>query len=330
MSDALIPLEQAVAACSALHGRLGETVVHDNMVRVESKLDMLALSSSADVPGALLRMMIVSTSDESPAPRDLRAAAHALHAFRHGLAAVRVGGCAALTIELLDEMHRLLRSGSLPGGTQSGFLDAAPLSGAATAAALQELERFLTDPPLMPLAIRSALVVAWIELLAPFDAASGHIARLLVPLMAIAEGQPPLFLTRSLATCIPSYEAKLAALRIDHHWEDWICFFLPHLTRASRAIAARLDRTAALRLSREAELVSLRSDSTARRLADLAFGMPVLTVSSAQEMLGVSFQTANAAAATLVRLGILAPHSNIRRNRIFIFAEMLTMLAASA
>ena len=62
---------------------------------------------------------------------------------------------------------------------------------------------------------------------------------------------------------------------------------------------------------------------------ELAFGFPVLTVGAAQEMLQVSFQTANAAVATLVRLAILAPHSNIRRNRVFIFRETLSMLATA-
>jgi Fic family protein len=101
------------------------------------------------------------------------------------------------------------------------------------------------------------------------------------------------------------------------------------MTDAADAASARLERTERLRLHREAEMVSLRSDSTARRLTGLAFGFPVLTVGAAQEMLDVSFQTANAAVATLVRLGILAPHSNIRRNRVFIFGEMLSMLTGA-
>ncbi len=331
LSAALMPLEQAIDASSALHARLGSVPFHDNMIRVESKLDALALDGAGPVHGALLRLMIIDAAGERSAPRDLRAAVNALEAFRHGLAVVQARGRAGLDAALLGEMHWLLRNGAPaepgPGSPRGEPLRLRlPVEGEA-GAAMRDLEQFLIEPPSLPLVIRLALVTARLELLAPFGEASAPLARLLMPLMAVADGRPPLFLAQTLAARRQACDAALDELQRDGRWEGWICFFLSCLTGAANAASARLQRAERLRLDREADIVALRSDSTARRLAELAFGFPVLTVGAAQEMLDVSFQTANAAVATLVRLGILAPHSNIRRNRVFIFRETLSMLA---
>lgn len=341
LSAALIPLERAIGACSALQSRLGSIPFQDNMIRVESKLDALAMGSLDGVPGALLRLMIVEASQERPAPRDLRTVTNVLDAFRHGLAVVQARGRAGLTLSLLGDMHQLLRTGSPatakpanPAGTVVLGAQDAPSSGLPAfdpelGGAMQDLERFMTDPPPLPLAVRMALAMARLELLEPFNGASAILARLLMPLMAVADGLAPVFLAQTLASRRGAHDVALADLARDKRWEDWICFFLSCMTDAADAASARLERTERLRLHREAEMVSLRSDSTARRLIELAFGFPVLTVGAAQEMLEVSFQTANAAVATLVRLGILAPHSNIRRNRVFIFGETLSMLTGA-
>ena len=335
LSAALVPLEQAIQASTLLQARLGNVCFRDNMIRVESRRDALALDgrdagTGADpgpAPGDLLRLMIVEALQERPAPRDLRTATHALEAFRHGLAVVRAEGAAGLTIDLLVEMHRRLVDGGLPATASATVLPhdrpqrALPSFEGELGVAMRDLERFLTDPPALPLAVRLALATARIELLAPFGEASVPLARLLMPLMAAADGRPPLFLAQTLAAHRGACDAALADLRRDGRWEGWVCVFLACLTEAANAASARLERAERLRLDREAEIVSLRSDSTARRLTELAFGFPVITVGGAQEMLDVSFQTANAAVATLVQLGILMPRSNIRRNRVFIFRE---------
>lgn len=353
LSSALLPLERALDACSALRSRLGNVPFQNNMIRVESKLDALALDGGADRGAdrsdALLRLMLAQAAGERPAPRELRLAAHALEAFRHGLAAVRAGGRAALTMSLLGELARLGRGtqpafgpvavlpAPAPAGAHPGTQPGARIALAyplatpddALTQATQDLERFLTDPPPLPLPVRMAMVAARIELLAPFEEASPQLARLLMPLMAAADGRPPLFIAQVLAARRDAHQAALAEFEAGQDWEVWINRYLGWLADAADAAAIRLERAERLRLDREAGMDSLRSDSTARRLAELAFGMPVLTVCDAQEMLEVSFQTANAAVATLVRLGILAPHSNIRRNRIFIFGQTLDMLAES-
>ena len=355
LSTGLLPLEQAIEACSALRVTLRTVPYRDSLMRAESRLDALALAfplaprsrpprapaSGAMVSDDLLRLLVLEASEDRAAPRSLRPSVNVVAAFEHGLALARAGGTGALTAGLLRELHRLLFVGLSASVGASPVYPVADLQesgwpGSSQAAShgevgagLQDLERFLVDPPGLPLPLRLALVTAQIECAAPFDHGNRQLAWLLLPLMMAAEGRPPVFVGQTLAAARDQYEAALDALRATGDWEAWTGFFLQRLEQAAKAATARLDRTEALQRGRAADLFSLRSDSTARRLAELALGVPVLTVGAAQSMLGVSFQTANAAVATLQRLGIVTPHSNNRRNRIFIVGGTLATLTDS-
>lgn len=325
LSRALLSMEQAIGAYSALQTRLRAVSFRDNMIRTESRMDALWLASTVGVEDSLLRLLILDSTGERPPPRELRGAINAIDALEHGLASVRAHGRAGLTLTLLTELQRRLSCGAA-SATIPSALRRDPVA-AGTLAGAHDLELFLTDPPPLPLPVRLALVAARLEMLTPFEKAGGRLGWLLLPLMAVADGLAPLFMARTLRAAQEQYDAALHRLQLDGSWEDWICFFLHQMTAAAAAAASRLERTERLRAAHETELVSLRSDSTARRLSDLAMGVPALTVGSAQELLDVSFQTANSAVATLVRLGLLAPHSSNRRNRVFILSGTLATLA---
>lgn len=332
LSDALLPLEQAVEIVSALQTRLRTVAFHENMLAIGARLDVLALTGSPRSYDAMLRLMVAEASDERPVPRDLQRALHALGAVRHGIRMARAGGHAGLTSRLLGDMQRLLL-----GGVAGNQLDGLPVDAAslphhpsAGRPEMQDLERFLTEPPALPLPVRLALVTAWIMLVNPFEEDSLSVALLLLPAVVAADGRLPLFGGAALIGDRDAFDAALQELRSTGGWERWICFFLSRLAEAAATALGQLDMAERSSIERDAAMVSLRSDSTARRLAQLMLGAPVLTVGSAQDMLGVSFQTANAAVATLVRLGILMPHSSNRRNRVFIVNPALTCAPAAS
>jgi hypothetical protein len=308
LSSALVPFEQAVVEWAALTASFAAKKFHGNLVGNESKIDALSLAGLDATPGSLLRLLLAEAVDDHPYPRELRKTFQALETCRHGLDHVRAGGRASLTLDLLSEL-----------GVRLGGHAAAILSG--------DLHDGLADPPSMPLLLRVALLVARIEIALPFGPASHQVALLLLPLAAIAEARQALFLGHAVATRKPDYDRALARLRADGAVEDWVTFYFDLVASAARETSVRLDVTEGVRLSLADELEALRSHSTGHRLADLAIAMPVMTVGTAQRELGVSFQTANAAIATLVRLGMLLPHSNVRRNRIFIVSRMLSIMA---
>ncbi|MCQ8242126.1 Fic family protein [Rhizosaccharibacter radicis] len=342
LAEGLLELENAAAAKGSLRALWRGAPFRDNLTHVESRVEAATLGLAASARSDLLKLLIFETSDDRTAPerhgpgRDIRSAVNCAAAFDHGLAQVRLHGRAAFTLGLLAEMHRLLCDGltvpCVPGEFRSR---PAPQRGTSRVLApapdhlpeaLADLEGFLRDPPPMPLALRLALVCGQIEAMMPFDYGSGLMAWLLLPLVALAEGHPPVFLASVLQRRRVQYDESLQELLRTGRWDGWISFFLPAIAVAATGASARIERVGDLRGEWNRKLAALRSDSTARRLADLAIGQPVLTVNAAQDMLGVSFQTANAAVAALVRLGIVAAYANMRRNRIFVVRETLSML----
>lgn len=325
LSYALLPLESTVDAICRLQTRGRAASFGDCLIRAESRFDALALEIPGSGPDDLLRLLVLEASEERPAPQAMRQAANAAEALDHGLVRVHANGASALTIGLLHDMHHLFCAGlydpAISDETGQATLAADPM--------LRDLESFLVDSPALPLPVRIAIAVALVECVLPFGPGNRQLAWLLPPMMMAAEGRLPLFLGQTLAAVLANYETALVELRVSHDWEAWICFFLNKMTNAADVSIDRLERLANLQQAREAELLSLRSDSTARRLAELALGVPVLTVGTAQTMLGVSFQTANAAVATLQRLGILTPYSSNRRNRVFIVGGTLALIAGT-
>jgi hypothetical protein len=69
-----------------------------------------------------------------------------------------------------------------------------------------------------------------------------------------------------------------------------------------------------------------RKHAVVWRLADLLLGQPVVTVNALVERLNVTFQSANAAVAVLVEMGILRPQGRQRRHRAFQAHEVLNIL----
>jgi hypothetical protein len=335
LSDGLLAFERAVDGWALLRAGLQAASFPDDMAGLESCREALSLGGTAPTPADLLQLLTTVATEDRPPPRELRAAFQRLEAIRSGLHAARLAGRPALNAELLFEISaklggRGLAGRDLPRAQQAG----------------EAIDRLLAETLQLPLLVRAAMLTARIEIAAPFGAASPMLARLALPLLAAAEGRPPLFLSDSLLPRQNHYDQALAALAPprapngathgapngatlgEPHgtWEGWIAFHASLVADAAEAALRRLREAERLRGALARELETLRSHSNAHRLADLAVTMPVMTVGMAQQSLGVSFQTANAAIAALVKLGVLRPQSSVRRNRMF----MLAGLAATA
>lgn len=327
LSHGLLAFERAVDGWAMLRAGLQAASFPDDMAGLESCREALSLGGTAPTQADLLRLLTTAATEDRPPPRELRPAFQRLEAIRSGLQAARLGGKSALSAELLFEISaklggRGLIGRDLPRAQQAG----------------DAIDRQLAETQRLPFLVRAAMLTARIEIAAPFGVASAMLARLALPLLAAAEGRPPLFLADSLLPHHAKYDQALAALAppaaahgaahgtAPGTWEGWIAFYAALVADAADAALLRLREAERLRGALAQELETLRSHSNAHRLADLAVTMPVMTVGMAQQSLGVSFQTANAAIAALVKLGVLRPQSSVRRNRMF----MLAGLAAPA
>ncbi len=328
LSDGLLAFERAVDGWALLRAGLQAASFPDDMAGLESCREALSLGGATPTPADLLRLLTTVATEDRPPPRELRAAFQRLEAIRSGLQAARLTGKPAVNAELLFEISAKLGGRGLAGRD----LQRAQQAG-------ETIDRLLAETLTLPLLVRAAMLTASIEIAAPFGVASPMLARLALPLLAAAEGRPPLFLSDSLLPRQDQYDQALAALappRTTHGathgathgtWEGWIAFHASLVADAAEAALRRLREAERLRSALARELETLRSHSNAHRLADLAVTMPVMTVGMAQQSLGVSFQTANAAIAALVKLGVLRPQSSVRRNRMFVLAGLAAAAA---
>lgn len=282
-----------------------------------------------------------SGADAHAAVRQVRSYSLALE---RALDTVRTGGVQALTLALIQSLHRDLMTQDpnypeTPGEFRTrvvwigGLVDIAystynPCPPADIPSCMEEHVQFLHGDGMeqfLPLPIRMALAHAHFEAIHPFRDGNGRVGRLLLPLMMVAEGHQPLFLAPYLEAHRSDYYETLreAQQRLN---------FTPLANLLSRSITASVDEVKAT-YDALAELPGrwqtrgrLRSGSTALRSLDVLPSWPVVTVGRLAELLGVSFQAANEAVKRLVDLQILRERSGYQHNRLFVAPDVLRVL----
>lgn len=178
---------------------------------------------------------------------------------------------------------------------------------------------------LQSLITRLAIGHAHFEAVHPFRDGNGRVGRLLLPLMMVAEGYLPLYLSPYIEAHGRDYHEALAAAQQRLEWHQVVGFI-------SDAIIATVGE---LLVTRNA-LVSLnrvwrarrkfRHGSAALRALDVLPHYPVLTVNRLAEILGVTFPAASGAIEQLGEAGVLRERTGYARNRVFTAPEALSII----
>jgi Fic family protein len=111
-------------------------------------------------------------------------------------------------------------------------------------------------------------------------------------------------------------------------WAPWVRFLAEGVQVAARETIQTAERLTAL-LDQWKTLVrtsNVRSDALPHRLPEYLIAHPVVTVRSIQEAFNTSFPTANAALSVMRENGIIASHTERKRDRIFIATEVISIL----
>jgi len=161
----------------------------------------------------------------------------------------------------------------------------------------------------VPLVMRMAIVHAQFETIHPFIDGDGRVGRILLPLMLVAEGYPPVYLAGFLKANQELYYQTLGAVQLKGEWTEWVRFVATGVEIACReSIQTAQELTALLGGWKERiSALELRADATAYRLPDFLIGTPVVTVNQVAEALGIAFPAANRALAQLQGTGIVEP-----------------------
>ena len=188
-------------------------------------------------------------------------------------------------------------------------------------------ERFLHESDLPPLIV-IALAHYQFEAIHPFLDGNGRVGRLLISLFLIERGilpTPLLYLSAFFEAARHEYYEGLRGVSERGAWHDWLEYFLLGVARMSEdalSRAARMNNT----LGEWQRRVAGDSTNTPLRLVELLAANPFVTSKGAAEKMEVAFTTAQRAIQRLVKLGILAPVGNAKRDRVFCARALLNIL----
>ena len=255
-----------------------------------------------------------------------------------------------LTVESLLEVHRRLLAGTRLeehggrirdmqnwiGGSNYNPCSAefVPPPPEMVASLLDDLFTFCNDDSLPALA-QAAITHAQFETIHPFVDGNGRTGRVLFHLIMRRRGlglriPPPISLI--LATWSGDYVAGLTATRYvgpsdsdEAHAgvNQWMALFASAYHRAVDDASRFEEQVRTLQNSWHEQAGHVRRDSAARLLIGALPAVPVLTTSTAAQLIGRSFQAANQAINQLMEAGVLAQVTVGRRNRIFEAPELI-------
>jgi Fic family protein len=270
-----------------------------------------------------------------------------LHAYAKAVRAIEKRGKSALDLELILSLHEQLMRGdtrSTPGRFRNvqNFIGGMKM----------EHARFIPPPatevpPLMedlvarigyepseesPIRIgilgRAPFIHAQFESIHPFVDGNGRVGRILIPLMFLAEGEPPLHLASFLKVRQHEYYDALLEVQMHLRWAAWHQLFLECVIASCRHTVHLLSELSKLSDRWDQALTGrqMRKHATVWQLSKLLLGQPVITVNAAAHQLKVSFPAANTAIGVLVDLDILRERGKQHRSRAFQSHEVMNLL----
>ena len=265
-----------------------------------------------------------------------------------------VGPGDTITVDTLMETHRLLMTGTRleeHGGRMRTVQNWIGGSGYNPCSAtfvppppeyvpdlLKDLCSFCSDDSLPALA-QAAIAHAQFETIHPFVDGNGRSGRALIHLVLRRRGLglralPPISLI--LATWSQDYIDGLNGTRYVGSTDSmeaytginrWMTLFAEACARAVEDAGQFEERVCALQSSWRTRVGHVRSDSAVILLIEALPAAPVLTTTTAAELVGRSFQAANQAIERLVEAGVLVQVSVGRRNRAFEAHELVDAFA---
>ena len=288
-------------------------------------------------------------TQQTDRPADVEEVCNYVDALTHARGQLADPRGLPLSSRLLCDTHRILmrgvrgedkspgevrRSQNWIGGSRPGNARFVPPPPEDVPDAFQALERWLHDDDDLPPLVRVGLAHVQFETIHPFLDGNGRIGRLLTALLIEHWNlldQPLLYLSLAFRRGQREYYARLAAVRSDGDWEGWNTFFLACVREAADD-GVRIARALHSLIGRDRSLVLAHDRATvaAIRLLDRLPSNPVVTVSKASEVLGLTAPPTRKAIELLERLGVLREITSRQRDRAYAYHEYTQILTGEA
>ena len=192
---------------------------------------------------------------------------------------------------------------------------------------LGDWERFIHESEL-PLLVTCALMHYQFEAIHPFIDGNGRVGRLLITLLLCERNALPgpfLYLSAFFDATRRDYYDRLRAITEDGDWMGWLEYFLNGVIRQCEDSLSRAERMNELIEEWKTQITGV-TPKAAFDLVELLAGNPYITPRSAEESLGVVFNTANKAIKVLQEAQILDQVGESKRDRLFVATKLLDIL----
>jgi len=222
------------------------------------------------------------------------------------------------------------RSQNWIGGSRPGNARFVPPPPDVVPEALSALEKWIHGGESLPPLIRIGLAHVQFETIHPFLDGNGRIGRLLIALLVEHWGllkSPLLYLSVAFKRHRQAYYDRLNGVRVDGDWEGWTRFFLDCVTEAADDAVASAQRLHVVTAADRTKVAAhAKTTVPAIRLFELLPSHPMVTLSLAIKLLGVSKPTAVKAIDALQAAGVLHEITGKRRDRVYAYQAYLKVL----
>ena len=337
-------LETAMLALGRLDGIT--TLLPDKTLFLYSYVRKEAvLSSQIEGTQSSFSDLLLFELDEAPgAPlEDALEVSNYVAALEHGLRRLKEGF--PLSNRLIREIHGVLlssgrgstkdpgefrRSQNWIGGSRPGNAVFVPAPPSAVPDCMSALEHFLhTEDDGLPTLLRAGLAHVQFETIHPFLDGNGRVGRLLVTLLlchAETLSEPLLYLSLYLKQHRNEYYRQLNQVRQTGDWETWLSFFLEGVKQTAESAVSTAQRLSRMFQDDRIRIETIgRRAGSALRLYEALKTNPILRLSAAKHLSGLSFPTTSSAMEALVRLGIAREITGKRRDRLFVYDQYLSI-----
>ncbi len=294
----------------------------------------------------LLLYELALGAEDAPDDADASETLAYVQAWMHGAEAIQQNGVAALNQALICNLHAILMAReprAQPGeyrtiqnyiGSTLELARYVPPPPEAIPALMADLEGLLQYEPedvmFAPVLTRAAIAHVQFEAIHPFRDGNGRTGRMLLPLMFLAEGDPPVHLASFLKLRQQAYYDALLGVQMQLDWGPWVALFLECVIASCQHTVGLIAQLETL-LAQWTQLLNdagKRKHATVRKLLPLLAGHPVLSTREVAKLLDVSFPAANTAINDLVELDILRLARGQQRNRYFQAHQVLNAMYA--
>lgn len=305
-SETLLALSEADAALGRLSGVGGMLKEPRLLMRPYAVREALA---SARIEGTQASLTEVFEADAGHPPRPLASEVTEITAHVNALEMGIAEDTSGFDVGTLRSLHRDLMAGAyrraLAGKIRTGPVwlgsptdhpetaEFVPPVGQSMTAAMEDWERFIREPPRLPVLIRAALLHYQFLTIHPFYDGNGRVGRMFVLLYLYRQGRisaPLLYLSPYFERRRREYYDRLQSVRERGEIQQWLQFFLT-------AVAAQADDG----VHRARELLDLReryrsalrgSRSRASEVVETLFMNPIVTTARIKKKLGITSQGA--------------------------------------